>query len=376
MSELHRPTRLFSLRIWAEPLGQNQVEWRGRLQALPGGEARFFQGLPGLLGRLEEMLASPISTQDPQIFAQRRQKMILVVGATGSLGGRITRSLLAQGRQVRILARRNPLTEILAQQGRANTVQSLVDLGAQPFYGDLKNPLSLAQAVQGVDTVITTATATQREGDDTIQSVDHTGNLDLIEAARAAGVRRFLFTSVQNCFEGHPNELFHYKATAETALAKSGMEYTIIKPSIFMEIWIGLVAGMPLMNHAPITLIGEGNHPHNFISEADVAAFFVAAIDNPRASSQSLIIGGPASYTWTEVVGSVNRALGGALQVRYLPMGSDVPFLPPAGVGMLSLMETYETFVDMSELAPAFGLELTTLDTYVQRTFAARTQPA
>ena len=51
--------------------------------------------------------------------------MILVVGATGSLGGRITRGLLQQGQAVRILTRQNPISEELARQGRANTAQSL-----------------------------------------------------------------------------------------------------------------------------------------------------------------------------------------------------------------------------------------------------------
>ena len=64
--------------------------------------------------------------------------MDLVVGATGSLGGRITRRLLAQGKAVRILARHNPLSDELAKLGRANTVRSLVDAGAQAVYGDLK----------------------------------------------------------------------------------------------------------------------------------------------------------------------------------------------------------------------------------------------
>jgi uncharacterized protein YbjT (DUF2867 family) len=376
MSELQRKTHLFSLRIWSEPLGGDQVEWRGRLQVLPGGEASYFHGLTGLLSRLEDMLGSIIQEEDPLIFTKRRQEMILVVGATGSLGGRITRSLLAQGKQVSILDRKNPLTEILAQQGRANTVQSLVDAGAKPVYGDLKDPASLAQALQGVDTVITTATATQREGEDNIQSVDLQGNLNLIEAAKAAGVRRFIFTSVQNCFEGHPIELFHIKAACESALMKSGMEYIIIKPSIFMEIWVGMMVGLPLMNQAPVTLIGQGDHRHNFISEADVAAFIVAALDNPKASNQTLIIGGPDSFTWTEVFDRANQALGGALQVQYLPPGSEVPFLPPAANILITGMETYESFVDMSELVPAFGIEPTTLDTYIQRTFVPRSQPA
>lgn len=58
MSEVEAKTTLFTLRIWAVPLDGIQVEWRGKLQALPDGEAYFFRGWPGLITRLEAMLRS------------------------------------------------------------------------------------------------------------------------------------------------------------------------------------------------------------------------------------------------------------------------------------------------------------------------------
>ncbi len=295
--------------------------------------------------------------------------MILVAGATGSLGGRITRGLLAQGKAVRILARNNPISAELAKQGRANTVPSLVEAGAQPIYGDLKERASLDIAVRGVDTVLTTATATQRGGDDTVPAVDLQGTLSLIEAARAAGVKRFIYTSAYGSAPGHPVPLFNVKGMCEAALEQSGLEYTILWPAVFMEVWIGMVVGMPLMAQQPITLIGQGDHRHNFVSEADVAAFGIAAVDNPRAANQRIGIGGPASYTWTEIVTAVGQALGALLPVRYLPLGSEVPLLPPEVGGNLNGMETFETFVDMTETAPAYGVKLTTLDEFIRRTF-------
>lgn len=295
--------------------------------------------------------------------------MILVVGATGSLGGRITRRLLAQGKSVRILARHNPISEELAKQGRANTAQSLIEAGAQGVNGDLKDRASLDAAVRGVDTVITTATASQRGGEDTLDSVDLQGTLNLIEAAKAAGVRRFVYTSIIAAVEGHPVPLFNIKGTCEAALARSGMEGVILAPSAFMEVWIGMVVGIPLMAHQPITLIGQGDHRHNFISEADVAAFALAALDNPAAANQRIGIGGPASYTWTEVVDAVGKAIGMQLPVHYLPLGSQVPLLSDEVGGNLNGMETFETFVDMSETAPAYGVKLTPLDEFIQHTF-------
>lgn len=58
MSEVEGKSTLFTLRIWAVSLDGNQVEWRGKLQALPDGEAYFFRGWQGLISRLEAMLGS------------------------------------------------------------------------------------------------------------------------------------------------------------------------------------------------------------------------------------------------------------------------------------------------------------------------------
>ncbi len=298
--------------------------------------------------------------------------MILVVGATGSLGGRITHGLLQQGQAVRFLTRHNPISEELAKQGRANTAQALIEAGAQAVPGDLKDRASLEAAVKGVDTIITTATASQRGGEDTIATVDLQGTLSLIEVAQAAGVRRFVYTSAIGSAEGHPVPLFNAKGVCTAAIERSGMQYTILLPSVFMEIWIGMVVGIPLMAQQPVTLIGQGNHRHNLISELDVAAFTLAILNQPQTVNRCVELGGPASYTWTEIVTAVGKALGTTLPVQYLPPGSPVPLLPDEVSGLLNAMETFESFVDMSKTAPEFGINPTTLDEYIQRTFVHR----
>lgn len=295
--------------------------------------------------------------------------MILVVGATGSLGGRITRGLLAKGREVKIFVRHNSPSEELAKQGRANTVQSLLDAGAKPAWGDLKDRASIAAAVEGVDTVIVTATTTQRGGEDNLQSVDRQGMLDLIEEARQAGVRRFLYTSVQGAGPDHPLELFRIKDECERAIKESDMTFTILQPSIFMEIWIGLMVGLPLMTNQTITLIGQGDHAHNFISEADVAEYMIAMIDNPAAFNQSVMVGGPASYSWTQIVDRMGDRMGAELPRQYMPMGSVISYLPEEANNLANGFETYEDFLDVEETAALYGVNPTTLDQYIDRTF-------
>ena len=298
--------------------------------------------------------------------------MILVVGATGSLGGRIVRGLLEQGQDVRVFVRHNSPSEQMAQQGLAHTVQSLIDAGAQPAWGDLKDRASIEAAVAGVDTVISTANAVKRGGEDTLETVDRQGTLNLIDAAKRAGVKRFLYASVQGASPEHPVPLFQHKAACEGALMDSGLTYTIVQPSIFMEIWIGLLVGIPLMMQQTITLIGQGDHAHNFMSEQDVADYFIAMIDNPAAFNQTVMLGGPASHTWTEIVEHVGGRMGVELPLQYAPPGSTIAYLPEEANSMATMMEMYEDHLDIAEASATYGVRPTTLDEYIDRTFVQR----
>lgn len=296
--------------------------------------------------------------------------MILVVGATGLLGGMITRQLLAQRKEVRILARENSPSEELAKQGLATPAQSLINLGASPISGDLKEPASLAAACQGVDTVITTANSVLRSGDDNLETVDRLGTKSLIDAAQAAGIRHFIYTSVhhEEYFDQIP--LLPIKHECEKYLKASGLDYTILRPAVFMEIWIGAVVGAPLRIQQPVTLIGEGKRKNDFVSMADVAAYAAVVVDNPAALNQTIEIGGPESYSWTEAVQAVGRAVGQELPVNYVPPGEPLPLLEMWATGGVTLMETSsDSFIDMSETSANYGVAPTSLDTAMQRMF-------
>jgi uncharacterized protein YbjT (DUF2867 family) len=90
--------------------------------------------------------------------------MILIVGATGVVGGMISQRLLEQGREVRILVRRDSLSSQLVQQGLAASVEELIEAGAQPVHGDLRDRASLDGVVEGIEAVITTANSAMRGG--------------------------------------------------------------------------------------------------------------------------------------------------------------------------------------------------------------------
>jgi hypothetical protein len=78
-------------------------------------------------------------------------------------------------------------------------------------------------------------------------------------------------------------------------------------------------------------------------------------------------VGGPASYIWTEIVNAISQANAAPLLLQYLPMGSEVPLLSPEVGSLLNGMETYESFIDMTETTSANSVELTPLDKFIQR---------
>lgn len=298
--------------------------------------------------------------------------MILVVGATGIVGGMITRQLLEQDREVRILVRNNSPSEQLAQEGRATSAASLIEAGVQPVYGDLRDRVSLDAAVEGVEAVISTANSAGRGGEDNPQSVDLEGNRNLIEAAREAGVEHFIFVSALGADPDHPVPFMQAKGQSEASLRASGMEYTILAPTPFMEIWAAVVVGMPALQGQPVTLVGEGRRRHSFISNRDVSAFAVAAVDYSAARNQYLAIGGPEPLTWLDVVATYERVLGRPISVQFMAIGEPVP-LPDPMPWILAGMETYDSAIEMDEIARTFDVPLTRLETFVREQVASHT---
>jgi uncharacterized protein YbjT (DUF2867 family) len=284
----------------------------------------------------------------------------------------ITRRLLEQGKEVRILVRHNSPSEQLAKEGRATSAEELIEAGAEPVYGDLRDRASLDGALEGIETVITTANSVGRGGEDNPQSVDLEGNRNLIEAAREAGAEHFVFVSSLGADPDHPVPFMRGKGQSEASLRGSGMDYTILAPTPYMEVWVAVVVGMPVSQGRPVTLVGEGRRCHSFISDRDVAAFAVAAAENPAARNEYLAIGGPEPLSWRDVVETYERVLERSIPVEFVAMGNPVP-LPDPMPSILAGMETYDSAIEMEEIARTFDVPLTRLETFVREQVASQT---
>ena len=216
----------------------------------------------------------------------------LVVGATGLVGQDICRRLIEAGRPVRALVRPT------ADPGKRAELERL---GVEIVEGDLKDAASLATAGASTQSVRSTASSTlSRQAGDSIDTVDRDGQLTLVKTARAAEVEHFVFVS----FRDNPRlryPLTEAKRAVEQAIAASGMAYTILQASYFMEVWLTPALGFDAAN-GKVRLWGDGAQPISWISFRDVARAAAAAVSEPAARDTVVELGGPQALSPREVV--------------------------------------------------------------------------
>jgi len=235
--------------------------------------------------------------------------MILVAGATGYLGSEICRRLIARGDAVRGLAR--PTSD-------SATVTRLRALGVEVVEGDLREAQSLGAACQGVAAVVSTATTTRsRQPGDSIEATDQQGQLNLIDAAKRAAVKHFVFISYSGQI-GTDDPLTTAKRTAERRLRESGITFTILRPSVFMEVWLSPAFGFDYAN-ARATIFGSGERKISWVSLSDVAELAVRSIDAPAARNATIELGGPEALSPNEVIRMFEAATGRQFEVERVP---------------------------------------------------------
>ena len=280
---------------------------------------------------------------------------VLLAGASGHLGRCVAKELKARGYVVRALARRPERLDATADEA---------------VQGDLLDPATLGPACAGVHVVFSCAGASMRLGGFGDRrgpmEVDWRGNANLLAAARAAGVRRFVYVSVYGAEGMRALEYTGAHERFADELRASGMEHAIVRPTGFFS-FFGEIAKLAKRGRGVV--IGSGEARTNPIHEADLAEVCADAV---AEGEREIGVGGPDVFTRAEIVELAFRAVGrpAPKKLTHVPPGGfrgAAAVLKPLNRRIAALLAFGADVSQVDCVAPAYGTRR--LEDYF-RTFA------
>jgi uncharacterized protein YbjT (DUF2867 family) len=243
------------------------------------------------------------------------EPQVLVVGATGQLGGVIARRLARSGTRVRALARNQDALAALAPDAEIAPV-------------DLRDLPRLTEACRGIEQIVATANNNMGKGPNSPARIDLSAYQNLCAAARNTGVRRLMYVSVRGVVQDSPVDIFRIKWYIEDAIRRSGVPYVMLRPSAFMEVWIDEVLAKGIRDKGVATIFGDGNAVANYIAVDDVADFAVKILARPDIVNEAVEVGGPSDMSQNDVAALIERRLKSSGKRRHVPVAA-LRLLPP-----------------------------------------------
>ena len=241
--------------------------------------------------------------------------MIVVTGGSGYIGSYIVWELVKAGEQVRVMVHN---TERAKQEGR------LAGLPVEWVQGDVTRPETLAAAMQGASAVIHTVAIAIEKGGRTYEEINFTGTVNVVDAAKAAGVQRFLNMCQLGADSSLPYRFLASKGKAQEYVARSGLDWTAFRPSSvwgpedeFANSFARLIPLTPII----FPIIGDENARFESVYVGDVAATVVKTLHDPTTRHQEYELGGPEILTLEEIERRTLRALGKKRKLIHMPMG-------------------------------------------------------
>jgi uncharacterized protein YbjT (DUF2867 family) len=290
---------------------------------------------------------------------------ILVTGGTGFVGPHVVRALAAAGQDLKLLVRDSTRSR---------------ELPGQPVVGEMTNTVSLQHAAEGVDAIVHLVAIRQGRPEQ-FERIMERGTRDLIDAAKRAGVKRFVLMSALGTSDDTKDLVpyYHAKWEMEQAVKDSGIDHVIFRPSFVFGREGGILPTFrKLARLTPVTpIVGSGRQRIQPIWVDDVAAYFAAALDKPEATNRTFELGGPDPVTWNEFWQRLRASLGirrrptlhvpiplmrvNALLTERLP--GDIPLTRD----LLTMLEHGDNVVSDNDAVQTFQLPLVPLEEQLRR---------
>lgn len=240
--------------------------------------------------------------------------MIVVTGASGYVGSHIVKRLVEMGRPVRALVRSRRLAE---REGR------LKGLAVEWVEGDVTRPETLSLAMQDATAVIHTVAIAVEKGGLSYETINYQGTVNVVEAAKTAGLRRFINISQLGADSGLPYRFLASKGRAQKYVASSGLDWTAFRPSViwgpedeFANTFARLVPFSPII----YPIVGDEGAKFQPVWVEDVAMCVVKAVDDPGMIGKEYELGGPEVLTLEEIERRTLKAVGARRLMLRFPM--------------------------------------------------------
>jgi uncharacterized protein YbjT (DUF2867 family) len=223
--------------------------------------------------------------------------MILITGATGYIGRHLVARLVAQGERPRCLVRDISRAKRILPADKVELVE-----------GATTSPDSLGAAVQGVDTIVHAAFLTADRKQSTGNEYEKTnvqGTANLIKVAKKAGVKRIIEIGGLGTKPDKPGSYMQGRYLAEKMLKESGLDWTIIQPSVLFGKNAPFIKGLvDLIRTSPVVpLIGGGKTMFQPIYVEDVVTVLIKVLQDPTGTThRTYTIGGPVYYSFTQII--------------------------------------------------------------------------
>ena len=293
--------------------------------------------------------------------------MILVTGGSGFVGGYVVHALRAAEHDVRALVR---------DPARA---AKLASWGVELTRGDMTDAASLRSAVAGCDVVVHLV-AIRQGREEQFQRIMVAGTRELVAAAKAAGVRRFVLMSALGTDKHTKDAVPYYGAKweMEQTVKAAGVEHVIFRPSFVFGRDGGILPTFrKLARLAPVTpIIGSGKQRIQPIWADDVGAYFAASVEKPEAANRTFELGGPDVVSWEEFWPRLKRVLGLRRPSMHVPVGlmkvnalvtERLPGNIPLTRDLLKMLELGDNVLTNDDAERTFGLRLVPLDEQLRR---------
>jgi uncharacterized protein YbjT (DUF2867 family) len=293
--------------------------------------------------------------------------LILVTGGSGFVGGHVVHELRGRDLPVRCLVR-DP------RHG-----SKLAAWGSELVQGDMTDPASLRRAADGVETVVHLVAIRQGRDRD-FQRIMVDGTRDLLGAASAAGVRRFVLMSALGTSEQTKDLVPYYRAKweMEELVRAAGIPFVIFRPSFVFARDGGILPTFAkLARYSPVTPItGSGKQRIQPIWADDVAVYFGEAVARDDVTGNTYELGGPDAVTWNELWARLKRVLGQRRPSIHVPMAimranalvtERLPGNIPLTRDLLKMLEHGDNVVSNDEAVRTFQVSLVPLDDQLRR---------